>query len=131
MPCHRHLVQVHELLGEIPLMTVGFSPPAALTSLADHLGLPGLVLADERRVLYRALALPRAPLWRIYSPRTLAFYGRARRSGRRARPPVEDTRQLGGDALVVGGVVVRRWLPRTPVDRARPEVIAAAARAGG
>jgi len=119
---------VQGLLGDIPLVTVGFSPPPALAALAAHVRLRGLVLSDERRVLYRLLGLRRAPLWRAYSPATLAYYRRAMRAGWRGRSPVEDTRQLGGDALLVDGVVVRCWRPRTPVDRVRPEVLAAAAR---
>ena len=41
-----------------------------------------------------------APLWRVYSPGTLAFYREAKRRGLRLHAPVEDTRLLGGDALV-------------------------------
>lgn len=113
----------------MPLVVVGFSPPAAVASLADHLRLRALVLSDEQRLLYRELGLRRAPIWRVYSPSTLAFYRRALRSGRRVRTPVEDIRQLGGDALVVDGVVTRLWRPRTPVDRVRPDHLAAAAHA--
>lgn len=120
---------MQELLGDVPLVTVGFSPAVALAALADHLRLRGLVLADEDRALYRLLGLRRAPAWRVYGPATLAFYRREWRAGRRARAPVEDTRQLGGDALLVEGVVVRRWRPRTPADRVLPAVLAAAARA--
>lgn len=119
-----------ELAGSgIDLVTVGFSPPSALRELAAHLGLTGMVLADERRVLYRRLGLRRAPLWRVYSPATVAFYARARRRGRTLTRPVEDTRQLGGDALVVDGVVVRVWRPRSPDDRVAPHRLATAARA--
>jgi hypothetical protein len=35
---------------------------------------------------------------------------------------------MGGDAVVVDGEAVRRWLPRTPVDRVAPAVLVAAAR---
>lgn len=119
---------MQESLGDIPLVMVGFSPAPALASLADHVALRGLVLADEGRALYRLLGLARAPVWRVYGPATLTYYARAMRAGRRGRAPVEDTRQLGGDALLVDGVVVRRWRPRTPVDRVRPDVLVAAAR---
>lgn len=118
-----------QLAGDVPLLTVGFSPPGALTALAAHLGLTGRVLSDERRVLYRRLGLPRAPVWQVYSPATLAHYARAAFRGTRLSRPVEDTRQLGGDALVVDGVVVRRWRPRTPEDRVDPVALAGAARA--
>lgn len=109
------------------LVCVGFSPPERLGALARHLGWAGMVVSDEERVLYRTLGLGRAPWWRIYSPRTLLTYARARRAGRPLPRPVEDTRQLGGDAVVVDGVVVRLWRPRTPEDRAKPHVVLAAA----
>lgn len=105
----------------IPLLTIGFSPPAALAALAEYLGLTGLILADEQRVLYRLLGLRRAPLWQIYSPGTLAYYATARARGRRLHRPVEDTRQLGGDALAANGMIIRRWRPRTPDDRVTPQ----------
>jgi hypothetical protein len=37
-----------------------------------------------------------------------------------AVPPTEDTRQLGGDAVLVDGRVVQLWRPRTPNDRPSP-----------
>jgi hypothetical protein len=42
--------------------------------------------------------------------------------------PVEDTRQMGGDALLVDGRIERLWRPATPDDRAAPARIAGAAR---
>lgn len=111
----------------VGLVFVGFSPPERLAALARHLRWPGLVLSDQDRVVYHALGLGRAPLWRVYSPRTLLTYARARGSGRTLPRPVEDTRQLGGDALLADGAVVRLWRPRTPQDRpAVAEVLAAA-----
>jgi len=116
-----------------PLILVGFSPARPLAAIARHLGWPGLVLSDPDRTLYRRLGIGRAPLWRVYSPRTLATYAAAVARGRRLARPAEDTRQLGGDAVVVDGQVRTLWRPRTPDDRPRaPEVIAAArARAAG
>ena len=114
----------------IGLVWVGFSPPERLAALARHLRWPGLVLSDEERVLYRRLGLGRAPLWRVYAPRTLAFYAAALVRGQRVAVPVEDTRQLGGDAIVVDGCVQCLWRPRRPDDRPpAAEVLAAAAEA--
>ncbi len=122
-------MQQHVGQGDVTVgvVAVGFSPPDALAALADHLGWTGMFLADPERTLYRRLGLGRAPVWRVYSPATLARYALAAARGIRLPRPVEDTRQLGGDALVQDGVVIRRWLPRTPDDRARPSVLAAAA----
>lgn len=101
----------------VGLVLVGFSPPERLAGLARHLGWPGLVLADPSRQLYHALGPGRVPLWRVYSPGTLVTYARAVRAGHRLPRPVEDTRQLGGDAVLVDGTVVHLWRPRTPDDR--------------
>lgn len=106
----------------VGLVWVGFSPPERLTGLARRLGWAGLVLSDPGREVYRALGLGRAPLWRVYSPRTMLTYARAKRAGHRLPRPVEDTRQLGGDAVLVDGTVVDLWRPRTPDDR--PDVAA-------
>lgn len=112
----------------VRLVLVGFSPPDRLAALARHLGWPGLVLSDPSRRLYAALGLGRAPLWRVYSPRTLLTYARAVVRRERLRPPVEDTRQLGADAVVVDGTVVLLWRPRSPDDRPEArEVLAEAA----
>jgi hypothetical protein len=111
----------------VGLVVVGFSPADRLAALARHLQWPGLVLSDPARVLYGALGLGRAPLWRVYSAGTLLTYARARANGRRLPRPVEDTRQLGGDAVLVDGTVVRLWRPRTPNDRpAASDVLASA-----
>jgi hypothetical protein len=94
--------------------------------VARHLGWPGRILTDQDRVLYRRLGVGRAPLWRIYSPATLATYAAVLACGHRLARPVEDTRQLGADAIMIDGVVRRLWRPRSPDDRpAAAEVIAA------
>lgn len=114
--------------GAVPLVVVGFSPPDALAALAGHLGLRGLILSDPQRVAYRLVGLRRAPLWQVYSPGTLVYYAWAAVRGRTLHKPVEDTRQLGGDALVRDGVIVRRWRPSTPDDRVAPRALVDAAR---
>lgn len=117
---------MHALLAgsAVGLVAVGFSPPDGLAPLAGHLGWTGLFLSDPDRLVYRALGLPRAPVWQVYSPGTMLRYARAAARGRRLPRAVEDTRQLGGDAVVVDGTAVRRWRPRTPDDRVAPEVLA-------
>lgn len=118
-----------QLDGAVPLVVVGFSPPDALAPLAGHLGLTGQVLSDPGRRLYGRLGLGRAPVWQVYSPGTLLRYALLALRGATLHKPVEDTRQMGGDALVVAGRVVRLWRPSTPEDRASPALVAAAARA--
>ena len=90
---------------------------ARLAALARHLRRPGRVLTDTGQVLYQRLGAGRAPLWRVHSPATLAAYVAAAAHGHRPAKPVEDTRQLGADAIMVNGVVRQLWRPRTPSDR--------------
>jgi len=111
------------------LILVGFSPHERLAVLARHLAWPGRVLADEQRALYRRLGVGRAPLWRVYSPATLATYAAAAAHGDRLARPVEDTRQLGADAIMADGVVRQLWRPRTSSDRPAAGQVIAAARA--
>lgn len=120
---------MQQLAGDrgIKVVAVGFSPPQALAELADHLGWTGLFLADEQRELYHRLELGRAPLWRVYSVGTMARYAVAAGRGVRMPRSVEDTRQMGGDALLQDGVAVRRWLPCTPDDRVDPRRLVTAA----
>ncbi len=115
-------MQVRDLAAGAPigLIACGFSPPEALAALAGHLSWPGLFLADEGRRLYGFLGMRRAQLWQVYSPGTLARYALAAARGQHLPRPVEDIRQMGGDALLCDGTVIRRWLPRTPDDRVRP-----------
>jgi hypothetical protein len=110
------------------LILVGFSPPRPLAALARHLGWPGLVLSDPGRELYRRLGVGRAPLWRVYSPGTLATYAAGFAHGHRPARPAEDTRQLGADAIMAGGTVRLLWRPRTPNDRPPAGEVTAAAR---
>ncbi|MGH3621156.1 MAG: peroxiredoxin-like family protein [Sciscionella sp.] len=111
----------------IGLIAIGFSPPEALAELAQHLSWAHPFLSDEHRSLYAALGLGRAALHHVYSPGTLAYYARATLRGEHLARPVEDTRQLGGDAVVKDGVIVRRWRPRSPDDRVAPAALIAAA----
>jgi hypothetical protein len=132
LPCQQHLVQVHEAAASsadarIGLMAVGFSPPGPLAAIARHLGWPGLVLTDPGRVLYQRLGVGRASLRRVYSPGTLATYAGALARGHRLARPLEDTRQLGADAIMAQGAVRRLRRSRTPDDRpTASEVITAA-----
>jgi hypothetical protein len=59
----------------------------------------------------------------------MSFYVAALRRGQRLARPVEDTRQLGADAIIADGAVRRLWRPRTPNDRPPAAEMIAAARA--
>jgi hypothetical protein len=111
----------------IGLVAVGFSPPEALSRLAEYLGWQAPFLADEQRAVYSLLGLGRASARRVYSPGTLGAYAKAAARGQRLARPVEDTRQLGGDGVLRDGVLVRRWRPQSPDDRADPATLLAEA----
>ncbi len=110
------------------LIAVGFSPIDRLGAIVRHLGWTGLVLSDPSRQLYRRLGIGRAPWWRVYSPGTLAVYGRAVAARQHLDRPDEDTRQLGGDAILVDGTVTTLWRPRSPDDRPPVDEVLGAAR---
>ncbi len=105
-----------EELGAVAV-AVGFSPTTALAELAEHLAWPWPFLSDVDRVLYERLGLARARLRDVYAPATLRIYAEAARRGEVVQRPVEDSRQLGGDAVVRSGEVVRLWRPSSPDDR--------------
>ncbi|MDA8311511.1 MAG: hypothetical protein M0Z46_13050 [Actinomycetota bacterium] len=113
---------------DVGLIAVGFSPVDRLSAIVRHLGWTGLVLSDPARRLYRRLGIGRAPWWRVYSPGTLAVYGRAIASRQYLDRPDEDTRQLGGDAILVDGTVTTLWRPRSPDDRPPADEVLGAAR---
>ena len=121
-------MQVASEAADVPVVAVGFDHAEDLAPLVGHLGWTSPFLADPGRRVYARLGMRRAPWWRVWTPRTLAFYRRAVRDGP-VPVGVVDVHQMGGDAVVVDGVAVRRWLPRTPVDRVAPAVLLAAARA--
>ena len=106
-----------EAMGAIA-MAVGFSPVDALRALADELAWPWPFLSDTERLVYARLGLERAPRRAVYNPGTLRRYRDAAARGVPVKRPVEDTRQLGGDAVVKDGVVVRVFRPASPDDRA-------------
>lgn len=113
-------------------IAVGFSPAPALAELAEHLDWPWPFLSDVNRILYQRLDLGRARLREVYTPATLRIYREAARRGEAVHRPVEDARQLGGDAVIRSGEVVRLWRPSSPDDRPSvEEVLVALADVGG
>ena len=111
------------------LVAIGFSPPEALASLARHLGWPGPFCSDEDRVLYDRLGLGRAATGKVFTPGTRAVYAAAAARGEVAERPVEDLRQLGGDALAVEGTARATFRPASPDDRPTVDELLAAAAA--
>lgn len=104
-----------ERFGEALPVVVGFSDPARLAAYRNSLQVPFPVISDPDRALYRLLGAERGSLRQVWSLGTVATYARLVRQGRRPRLPMEDTRQLGADAVIDGdGRLVRRWLQPSP-----------------
>jgi hypothetical protein len=99
------------------LVAVGFSPPDALAGLAGHLGWNGPFCSDEERTLYERLGLGRAGVGKLFTSGTRAVYANALKRGAGFERPVEDVRQLGGDALAVNGIARVIFRPSSPDDR--------------
>lgn len=75
-------------------------------------------LSDPERRVYRAFQLSRTSVWRVYNPGTLRMYAGLLRRGRRMRKPVDDTRQLGGDAIFApNGSLHKVFRPASPDAR--------------
>ena len=113
-----HLDQLGDAL---PVVVTFTDDVSLLAAYRDHLEVEFPVLADVDRVLYDLLGAGRGSLRKVWSPGTLAMYGRLLLRGRRLHAPTEDTRQLGADAIVGrDGRLHRVWLPESP--DARPSI---------
>jgi hypothetical protein len=113
-----------EQLGDaLPVVVTFTDDPQRLAAYREHLDIGFPVLADVDRVLYDLLGAGRGSIRKVWSPGTLAMYGRLLLRGRRLHAPTEDTRQLGADAIVGSDGRLRRvWLPESP--DARPPITA-------
>jgi hypothetical protein len=98
-------------------IAVGFSPKDALAQLGRYLDWPWPFLADEHRAVYTRVGAGRAGLRHVYNAATLRRYAAAAARWARIRMPVEDTRQLGADALIRDGRAVWLYVERSPDDR--------------
>ncbi|CAN5635592.1 hypothetical protein BH20ACT2_BH20ACT2_01510 [soil metagenome] len=114
-----------EALGATAV-AVGFSPVEPLAALAEHLDWPWPFLSDPDRLLYRRLGFGRASTRQVWTGGTLAVYRRSLARGVRPRKPVEDSHQLGGDAIVGNGRVLRVFRTASPDDRTPIGIILAA-----
>jgi hypothetical protein len=113
-----HLDQLGDTL---PVVVTFTDDPRRLAAYREHLNVGFPVLADVDRILYDLLGAGRGSIRKVWSPGTLAMYGRLLLRGRRLHVPTEDTRQLGADAIIGrDGRLHRIWLPESP--DARPPI---------
>jgi hypothetical protein len=121
-----HLDQLGDAL---PVVVTFTDDPRRLAAYREHLDVEFPVLADVDRVLYDLLGAGRGSIRKVWSPGTLAMYGRLLLRGRRLHVPTEGTRQLGADAVVGrDGRLYRVWLPESPDARPPIETIIDAVR---
>jgi hypothetical protein len=111
-----------DALGDTQPVVVTFADdPERLGPFAKHLGVDFPLVADVNRELYTLLGAGRGTFRQVWSRKTIAMYVRLMRDGRRLHKPIDDTRQLGADALIDRqGRLHRLWLPASP--DARPTI---------
>ena len=113
--------RLDQLGDALPVVITFAEVPSRLAAYRTYLDLEFPVVADVDRTLYGLLGAGRGSFRRVWSAGTIAMYARLILRGRRLRPPTEDTRQLGADAVIDrDGRLHRLWLPPTP--DARPPV---------
>lgn len=101
--------------GVLPVVVTFADDVGRLAAYRDELGIAFPIIADPDRSLYRAVGARKGLLRRVWSPGTIALYGRLLLEGRRLRRPTEDTRQLGADLLIdADGRLRSVWLPAGP-----------------
>jgi len=119
----------------IRVVVVAFAPRESLAGYQHRQQLDHIqVLSDPDRRAYRAFALGRGTLLRVWlHPRVWVRYAQLVLRGRRPEPAHEDTLQLGGDALIgADGRIAWIYRSRGPEDRpslARIEAALSALRA--
>ncbi len=114
-------------LGTVQPVVVSFADDVGrLAAYREHLGVDFPFVSDPERALYRALGAGRGTLRDVWSLGTLRIYARLLYRGMRLRRPIEDTRQLGADAVIDrAGELVHVWLPDGPDHRPTIAEIAA------
>ncbi len=109
------------------VVVVTFTRPRNLAGYRRRFAAPLTVVADEQRTLYSALALPRASVWTVYRWQTIRRYAQLIRAGNRVEPTQEDTRQLGGNAVIdADGRLAWRYKGAGPDDRPTVDQLLAA-----
>ncbi len=111
---------------DVRVVVVGFAAAGALGEYQHRLGLDDVpVLSDAERRSYAAFGLGRGSTARVWlHPRVWRRYWQLLRAGHRLQAAHEDTRQLGGDALLGPDGRVQ-WIHRSrgPEDRPSLETV--------
>ncbi len=124
MPCQAHLGEVQSAKGEfdrrnVAIVIVSFAEPAKLIHYHKQHRWPFTILADPKRMAYRAFTLKRLSWLRVFSPATLKLYWTLRRKGMKQDAYAgDDIYQAGGDFLLDReGNILYAHRSQDPADR--------------
>ncbi len=86
----------------IDVLGVGHAPPPVVRQFLARDQIPFPVVTDVSRESYKAMGLPRVPLWHFLRPRIVVDAVRLLLRGEKIRrlTRTEDIQQLGGDYLI-------------------------------
>jgi len=103
----------------ITIIVVSFAEPTKLVVYQRYHNWPFLMLADPSRRAYKAFALPRLSLFRVFSFSTLRLYWKLLRDGWKQQSyGKDDYYQAGGDFLIDGeGNMLFAHRSQDPADR--------------
>jgi peroxiredoxin len=103
----------------VAIVVVSFAEPEKLVHYQEHHRWPFTMLADPKRIAYRAFALKRLSWFRVFSPATLKLYWILRRKGMKQDAYAgDDIYQAGGDFLLDReGQILFAHRSQDPADR--------------
>jgi peroxiredoxin len=104
---------------DVTIAVVSFAEPAMLLEYQEYHAWPFHILADPKRLAYRAFRLGRLSWLRVFSVATLKLYFRLMRKGMaRENYGKEDIYQAGGDFLLDrAGNLLFAHRSQDPADR--------------
>lgn len=108
--------------GEV--VAVGMGTPAQAATFKTEVGLLLRLLVDNERRVYDEIGIKHGSWNEVMGPRNIKSAISAFRSGARQRMPKQDSKQLGGAAVIApGGEIAWRYISRGSGDNAPVEQI--------
>ena len=105
----------------VDVVVLTFSDQRTLPAYQRRYATPLPVVTDPDRLLYSAFGFERGSVWRVWGWRAAKKYVELVRAGGKLERSTEDTLQLGGNAIIAAGGVVR-WIYAGSGPDDRPEV---------
>ena len=85
---------------DVQLKVVSFAPPEMVRDYTEHFHWKFDVYSDPQREIYKLFGLARAPLWKIFHPKSVLQYSKFILQGKKVQKTTEDIQQMGGDFLI-------------------------------